>query len=623
MVLTSAQKISQSLFFEESFGRLSKLQQLMTVQDMSINEWRNGLYLHCHSLKGSAASFGYTEFAQCCHDLENQLAALPANEVLQTVDCTPILSQIDALRARLTVLSESVEQPAISPPANLQLSQDLTLKGWQIVFKPYRGFFEGGYDPLQILRQLAMLGPMTVTVNTEQLPEFVAMDPEQCYLSWHCQLDAAVPEQVLRNLFDWVKTNCHFELRPINIQRPIEMQTQGIMLQQITALTAQVDKQLTLISQLKQLHAADQSASTPWSDLLLTQLAEINQGLWHDLRKLTMRPLAAAFERLAKQLDDFAHTAGKQIALTLTAVPLETDAQIVDKLADILIQLCRNVAAHGIELPEQRLSAGKNILGCVSICAECSEGMLKITFSDDGAGIDVDKILQAARQKGLIAADETPDEVRLLQFIYHPGMTTANTITPLAGRGVGLDLVRQLMNSIFGHLQINSVRGKGCEFVLQIPLAQILMECQLCQVGDQFYAVPLQSVHSAFQVHATDIHYRSGKGAFVSFEQRWLPVIDLASVFKLPPQAVSPAWLLVVQHEQWLFALQIDTLLDAGQQLIKPTQTHYHTIEAVSGMVLLGQQRLGILLDLKQLVRLCNLSDLASLAKHAIDERKA
>lgn len=612
MALTSAQKISQSLFFEESFGRLSQLQQLMTVQDMSVNELRNGLYLHCHSLKGSAASFGYTEFAQCCHELENQLAALPANEVLQTVDCAPIFSQIDRLKARLTALSQNSEQPASYAPSHLQFSQDLTLKGWHIDFVPQRGFFEGGYDPLQILRQLEVLGPLKVTVNTEQLPEFVALEPEQCYLSWHCQLEAAVPEQTLRDLFDWVETQSDVVLTPINIQRPIEMQTQGIMLQQIAALTAQADKQLAIIDQLKQFNRVDSQAASPWPDLLLTQLTEINQSLRQDLRKLTMRPLTAAFERLEHQLDDFAHTAGKQIALTLKVAPLETDTHIVDKLSDILIQLCRNVAAHGIELPEQRLAAGKNKQGRVTICAERQEGFLKITFADDGAGVDTDRVLQAARHNGLIAPDETPDEARLLQLIYHPGMTTAETITALAGRGVGLDLVRQLMNSLYGRLQVNSVRGKGCEFTLQIPLAQLLMDCQLCQVGDQFYAVPLPAVRSAFQVDANDIHYRSGKGAFVQVDQHWLPVIDLASVFRLPPQTVRPSWLLVVQQQPWRFALQVDALLDAGQQLIKPTQTHYQTIEAVSGMVLLGQQRLGILLGLAQLVSQCGLSDVAA-----------
>lgn len=611
MALTSPQKLSQSLFFEESFGRLSQLEQLMTAQRMSVTEWRNVLYLHCHSLKGTATSFGFIEFAACCHDLETQLAALPANDAVESVDCAPILSQIDRLQARLKALQDNPEQKSTATPSVLNHAQDLTLKGWNINFAPHADFFASGYDPLQILRQLEKLGALTVTVNTDVLPEFVTLEPEQCYLSWQCRLDASVPEQVVRDIFDWVAAKCDVELLAIRAKRPIEMPTEGVMLQKISALTAQTEKQQRLIEKLKQNQPQAQLDASQWQDLLVMQIEEINHSLHQDIQKLMMRPLSSAFERLSSQLDALAESVDKQVQLSVFIETLETDTVLVDKISDIVIQLCRNVIAHGIELPAQREALGKHAMGQVTVRAERCQEMLKLTFSDDGAGIDTDRLLSNAKQKGLIAADAQLDQSQVLQLIYQPGMTTAEDITTLAGRGVGLDLVRQLMNSVLGKMQVNSVRGKGCEFVLEMPLSQSLIDCQVCQVADQFYGIPMQTVASVFQPLSTEIQYRSGRGAFIQRDQQWLPVISLAALFRLDPQPASSPWLVIVQFSGFRFALQVDKLLNAGSQLIKPIQNHYQTVSPVSGVVVLGLHTLGLLLDLQQLATLHNIPEQA------------
>jgi two-component system chemotaxis sensor kinase CheA len=308
---------------------------------------------------------------------------------------------------------------------------------------------------------------------------------------------------------------------------------------------------------------------------------------------------------MSRLVRDLAAQQQKQIQLLLEGEDTELDRNIVEKLSDPLVHMVRNSVDHGLEGPAERMAAGKLSLGTIVLSASHQRGGICIRISDDGRGLDASRILAKARERGLIGPDEEPDTSRIYEMIFMPGFSTAEKVTDLSGRGVGMDVVRRNIENLRGKIEIDSVPGEGTTFTIILPLTLAIIDGLLVGVGDDRYIIPTLSVRESFRARPGMVSTIQEHGEVVSVRGRQTPVLRLGPYLGRPSRAVKPedGIMVVVESGDSCRALLVDELIGKQEVVIKSLGQSFQNQHLLAGAAVLGDGSVGLIFDVDSLVR--------------------
>ena len=338
----------------------------------------------------------------------------------------------------------------------------------------------------------------------------------------------------------------------------------------------------------------------------LGQLRGITSDLQRTAMSLRMVPIRNTFQKMARLVRDLAAQQGKEIQLVLEGEDTELDRNIVEELSDPLIHMIRNSADHGIEATDRRIADGKPRAGTITLRAFHQGGFIVIQIQDDGKGLVPDRILAKAVERGLVKPDNSLDEQEIFELIFAPGFSTAEQITDVSGRGVGMDVVRRNIEKMRGKIEIQSVAGAGTTFTLFVPLTLAIIEGLLVGVGDQRYIIPTLSVRESFRPLPGMVTTVHGRGEMVHVRGRLTPMLRLGDHLHTPVHAVDPTQgiVVVVEAGQDSRCLLVDELIGKQEVVIKSLGEMFHNQTAFAGAAILGDGRVGLILDIHALVKL-------------------
>jgi len=321
------------------------------------------------------------------------------------------------------------------------------------------------------------------------------------------------------------------------------------------------------------------------------------------VRMVSVRTLFARFPRFVR---DLAETVGKQAGVELVGEETELDKSVIEKIGDPLLHLIRNAIDHGLELPDVRRAAGKATIGRVRLDACQRGGNVYIEVSDDRRGLDRERILSRGRTQGLVAADENPSDEEVFALIFRPGFSTADTITELSGRGVGMDVVKRNVEDLGGTIDIRSEAGRGTRFRIKLPLTLALLDGQVLRVGDQVYVLPLASIVESIRPAPGSVHAIEGVGEVIVVRGETLPLLRLDRLFGVRAFSEDPTEGLVVlvENDERRTAVLVDGLLGQQQVVIKSLEAHFRKVDGVAGATILGDGRVSLVLDVAGLIGL-------------------
>ncbi|CAN5267217.1 chemotaxis protein CheA [soil metagenome] len=336
----------------------------------------------------------------------------------------------------------------------------------------------------------------------------------------------------------------------------------------------------------------------------LADLERNTRDLQESVMSIRMIPMSIVFNRFPRMLRDLAAKLGKKVELVTQGEATELDKSLVEKITDPLTHLVRNSCDHGIELPAERAARGKPEHGTITLVASHQGGSIVIEVRDDGKGLNRAKLIEKAREKGIDAPDSMTD-AEVWSLIFAPGFSTADVVTDVSGRGVGMDVVKRNITSLGGTVEIDSAEGYGMKVSVRLPLTLAIMDGMSVGVGDEVYILPLSSVVESFQIQSTTIKTVAGSGRVVEVRDEYMPVIELERIFNVPRfdfEHVS-AIMVVVEAEGGRVALMVDELLGQQQVVVKNLEANYRKVTDVSGATIMGDGRVALILDVGSLVR--------------------
>jgi len=651
-------------FFEESFEGLDTMEAaLLRLDPAEVDaETINTIFRAAHSIKGGGGTFGFTAVSAFTHLLETLLDQMRSGQRPVSAEMVDLLLRsVDAVRELLNAARDgrpanleliaahqlSLEQaldnkgPIAAPAANDAPAATAVAvpRGWQIRFAPQPGLFRSGNDPLRILRELSGLGTLSSRVVLPTDLKLSSAAPEDCHVSWHLELVGSVGEVAVREAFAWVEDDCELEIAPLpppvevrpaltliqggkteapeSVEPPAAARRSGLDRRSagegagsIRVPTDKIDVLINLVGELviTQAMLAQTGAQLDpvGNERLLTALAQLDRNtrsLQESVMGIRMLPMDFVFSRFPRLVHDLAAKLGKQVRLETTGSETELDKSVIEKIADPLNHLVRNALDHGIETPEQRIAAGKPPEGVISLRASHRGGNIVIEISDDGRGLHRQKILAKARSSGLDAPDSLSD-AEVYQLIFAPGFSTAEVVTDVSGRGVGMDVVKKNILSLNGHVELASTSGQGTCITIRLPLTLAILDGMSIAVGEEVFIVPLASVVESLQAKPEDVRTVGQCGRVVRVRNEVVPLMALHDLVGLQATADSERKLcILIESEGRKLALGVDELIGQQQVVVKSLESNYRRVPYMSGATILGDGRVALILDAAELVR--------------------
>jgi two-component system chemotaxis sensor kinase CheA len=338
----------------------------------------------------------------------------------------------------------------------------------------------------------------------------------------------------------------------------------------------------------------------------LSQLERNTRELQESVMRIRMLPISFSFQRFPRLVHDLRGKLGKKVELKISGEQTELDKTVMEKIGDPLVHLVRNSMDHGIEPPQARLAAGKSETGLIHLNAYHQGGNIVIEVSDDGAGLNKEKLLTKARERGFVKDNETLSDEQIYEQIFQPGFSTANEISDVSGRGVGMDVVRKNIKALGGRVDVASVEGQGTTFTIRLPLTLAILDGQSVRVGQETYILPLVSIVESLQVYSERISMVTGRAEVYKLRNEYIPIVRLYNVFGVCPDSTNleDGLLVVVEGEGKKVALFVDDLLGQQQVVIKSLETNFQRVAGISGATILGNGTVALILDISGLIQL-------------------
>jgi two-component system chemotaxis sensor kinase CheA len=647
-------------FFVEAVELLAEMEQLLLELDVASPdaEQLNAIFRAAHSIKGGAATFGFTALTDTTHLLETLLDRARHGQLsLSAPMIDAFLETKDALQEQLTAYQAGKEPEPERVAHICAVLQQLALENGAaegapahtpapapapVAAKPApaepvpAGALRVRFSRLSdsecdlLADELGNLGTLlsrtragdqlTVMLETTCSPDDIVavccfvIDESQIEIT-QITREAAAPEAAAR--IAEAPAAAAAEIAQAAAPKPVPGTgaPAAASAKESSSIRVDVEKVDQLINLVGEL-VITQSMLTQAATMLdpvayerflsgLGHLERNARDLQESVMSIRMMPMDYVFSRFPRVIRDVSAKLGKQVRLDTYGKETELDKGLIERIVDPLTHLVRNSLDHGIETPEQRLAKGKDATGQLLLSAQHHGGNIVIEVSDDGAGLHRGKILAKARQQGLAVSDSMPDD-EVWQLIFAPGFSTAEQVTDISGRGVGMDVVKRNIQEMGGHVEISSREGRGTTTRIVLPLTLAILNGMSVKVGDEAYILPLSYVIESLQPLAEHLHSITADGHVIKVRGEYLPLIELHRVFDVAGAQTQPTQgiLVIVQADDARFALLVDELLGQHQVVVKNLETNYRKVPGISAATILGDGSVAFIIDVGAMPRI-------------------
>jgi len=618
---------------------------------------------------------------QACDCLREMIAATEAEQPLDQVRIASLNGDIKHILGEANEAPAPVSAPpAAAGNETAGAGAASEPSGWRIRFEPVADLLRLRNEPTRMFAELRRLGAMVAHADASRLPPLDALDPESCYLSWNIDITGQIPRGKLDEIFDWVDSGCRLEFTPTGGSAPpapgakASAQPQAAAIDAGSAETKAVsptETKAVALTEAKAAAPADADRSAPAGapvqkaagdsgsirvatekvdniinlvgELLITQsmlssfadgidpndLDRLRQGLsqlarntrelQESVMQIRMLPISFAFNRFPRIVHDLSRKLAKKVELKLSGEGTELDKTVLEKISDPLVHLVRNALDHGLEIPERRIAAGKQETGTLELAAFHEGGNIIIEVRDDGAGLNKAKILQKARERALVAPDQELTDEQIDNLIFMPGFSTAEQISDVSGRGVGMDVVRRNINDLGGHVQISSKEGLGSTIRIRLPLTLAILDGQLVRVGKEIYIISLLAIVETIQVARERVNTLVGRTEVFRLRDEYLPVVKLCDQFGVEPDSRSAedGLLVVLEADGKRVGVLVDDLLAQQQVVIKSLESNFKSVAGIAGATILGDGTVALIIDAPGLISSAAKQGAGAVAAHA------
>ncbi len=671
------------VFFDEAFELLAEKEKLLLALDVAApdSEDLNAIFRAAHSIKGGAATFGFTDITEVTHMLESLLDRIRKGEMALTTEhvdaflaAKDILTMqmeghqhgssvdqdaVDSVCRRLKALSLGQAAPAVEPaPAAPDAAASETVATDAGPVADADGNFHFRIElpvvPQRDVEALASELGLLGTISQETLPDqrvaftlvtsegrdnivaicsFV-LDPDDLKIT-HAggvpqaaaaavasapadpgyaifepakpeasaqpaapAAEAAKPEQAAGEAKNWGR-------------RATDKEGGSAESSSIRVGVEKVDQLINLVGELVITQAMIEQRINALDPIVherllnsASQLARNTRDLQEAVMSIRMMPMDYVFSRFPRMVRDLAAKLGKKVEFVTRGAATELDKGLIERIVDPLTHLVRNSVDHGIEMPEKRRASGKNETGKLTLSAAHQGGNIVIEVNDDGGGLNREKILAKARQQGLPVSDAMTDG-EVWQLIFAPGFSTADVVTDVSGRGVGMDVVKRNITAMGGNVEIHSIPGSGTTIAISLPLTLAILDGMSVKVGEEIYILPLGYVIESLQPAAVDVKEIAGQGKVVKVREEYLPLIPLYQIFAIEPRFDDPsqAITVILESDGKKAALLVDSLVGQQQVVVKNLESNFRKVAGISGATILGDGGVSLILDVAALLR--------------------
>lgn len=516
---------------------------------------------------------------------------------------------------------------------------------WEVDFKPRPELMTRGNDPLLLIRELARLGELSVTPQLDDLPPFEDFIPKNCYVGWGALLKGDVSKDVIGEIFEWVEFDSEVEISRIAASSaPVPVEADGTAApaaaetkppeaapdaaesaapakaaapapaakkrpasggeaSSMRIATDKIDQLINLVgelvinqSMLNRLGNDDSGIDVEALRDRLDELERNTRELQDSVMRVRMLPLASGFSRLPRLVRDLSRKLDKKVELVVEGGNTEIDKTVLERMMDPLIHLVRNALDHGLEKPDDRVAAGKTETGTLMLNAYHQSGSVIIEIKDDGAGINRPRVLKIAQDRGVVSPDEELTDEQIDRLLFAPGFSTAETVSDVSGRGVGMDVVRRNIVDLGGRVDISSVTGEGTCITIALPLTLAILDGQLVRIGRQTLVMPLLSIVETVEVKTSEAAAIPGCDDVCWFRGEYVPLISLCDRLKLDEDSEGALAMIVDVHGQ-RFGLRIDEVRGQQQVVIKALEDNFRSVPGISGATIMSDGSVALILD--------------------------
>jgi two-component system chemotaxis sensor kinase CheA len=635
-------------------------------EDPSNQSLIDAVFRSLHTLKGSGEMFGFSALARFTHSFENAYDAVRSGraQVSQTLIDVSLRSRdhiqrlIDAgtdpeENARLAKLPEGqallgeiealLGGPGPAACATEAPAAPAQERRFHLRFTPEESALRNGMRPDLMVTELSLLGTCTIAIDASQVPALEDIDPTASYLAWEIDLVTTHPQQDVEDVFLFAEEES-LQIREVATEATLPEVAGPDGRGPVTAVpvlatpqTAPPDRPAPdpspraernppprksdsvrvqshrldeLMDQLGELVIAQARLNRIAKDLAdptLVGTAEEIERLITGLRDATlsirMLPMGTVFGKFRRVVRDLSGELGKEVQLVTEGEDTELDKNVIDSLSEPLVHIIRNSVDHGIEALADRRAAGKTDIATVTMSARQAGGEVHVTVSDDGGGLRTDRIRDRAIERGLIPPDNDLSEKQLHQLIFAPGFSTAQTLSSVSGRGVGMDAVRSVIQDLGGSVEVSSTLGKGTDITLRLPLTLAIIEGLLVRVAGQVYVIPLSAVDECVEISATETYRESGR-SILTIRNELVPFLDLQTLFGFGTnRARTSHRIVIVRMEKRRVGLVVDEIIGQHQTVIKSLSPFHRDIDGLAGGTILGDGSVALILDPVALVQ--------------------
>jgi len=628
-------------------------------------ELLDALFRCAHTIKGSAGIFGLDRVVAFAHHVETLLDLLREGRVdLTSALSTLLLRSGDQIRAIVSESAASVAPTHEAESLRLELVRELGVAAgtqppvavvfagagpegpsspdpvaWHVCVAFGTETFRNGMDPLAILDYVRRQGIMaSLACDADQVPGIESIDPESCLLAFEFKLETTKSLADIEAAFAFVRDDCVLSIKACadpaaEAARDGASDTRGLEAQAAQPpqaaespaaarasatqrgpaddnrfIRVHADRLDDVINLLGELVIASAGASLLAGQTRQRPLIEANQHvtrLIEEIRngtlQLRMVPIGETFARFRRVVRDTAAELGKDVALEIVGGDTELDKSVVERIADPLTHLVRNALDHGLESPAERLAAGKSAQGRLTLSACHDGGSILIRISDDGRGIQRDKVLARAWERGLVERGVVPPEAEILRLVFEPGFSTAQTVTNLSGRGVGMDVVRRNIEALRGTVTITSEPGCGASVEIRLPLTLAIIEGFMVSVGPSKFIFPLDAVIEVIEGAQGAAACGGAERGCVDAHGHLLPVVDLRALYALDSARPERSSIVVIRAGGQRYGVVVDALLGQHQTVIKPLGRMFRSLRGMSGSAILGSGEVALIFDVNSL----------------------
>ena len=526
---------------------------------------------------------------------------------------------------------------------------------YKISFEPKPGFYARANEPLTLLRELGRMGQCRVVCDLSHLPSLSDLDPEGSYLRFDIELDTEADESAVRDVFEFVEFDSQISIEAvepeaafdddafarlmslaagapqetptliepiarIEPQAPVERPdpdsarakseaakaggaagaTIRVDLDRVERLIDLVGELVINQAMLSQRVAEARLSRSSALAMGLDDLEQLSREIQDSVMAIRAQPVKPIFQRMSRVVREAADMTGKTVTLHCEGEATEVDKTVIERLTDPLTHMIRNAIDHGIEKPEARLAAGKPESGHIKLSATHRSGRVVIEVSDDGGGINRERVLSAAISKGLVDPEAQLSDEEIDNLIFLPGFSTAATVTDMSGRGVGMDVVKRSIQALGGRISISSHPGRGSSFVMSLPLTLAVLDGMIVSVANETLIVPLTAIVETLKPRPEDVFDMGGDTRVIRIRDTFTPLIDIGQVLGYRSEAADPANCVVVLIDlegHARRALLVDTIQGQRQVVIKSLEANYRRVDGIAAATILGDGRVALILD--------------------------